>query len=178
MRFHAVGHRVLAVHADRICDGVDAAGGAFGERVPDKFRDRADAWRGVGQAFGQVLGIIAAVSLTWAADDSGWNGTTRFAMMVFALCLVVAGMATLLVLPFEGSSSYLPREDVKKGDYFSQYRPPKGAPKFFIAFPRACLPSQPLPALRFTSGILRRMVWVMFRRSPCLVCPERLRLCR
>ena len=37
---------------------------AFGERVPDKFRDRADAWRGVGQAFGQVLGIIAAVSLT------------------------------------------------------------------------------------------------------------------
>ena len=34
---------------------------AFGERVPDKFRDRADAWRGVGQAFGQVLGIIAAV---------------------------------------------------------------------------------------------------------------------
>ena len=38
---------------------------AFGERVPDKFRDRADAWRGVGQAFGQVLGIIAAVSITW-----------------------------------------------------------------------------------------------------------------
>jgi hypothetical protein len=47
-----------------------------------------------------------------------------------------------------------------------------------LRLPRACLPSQPLPALRFTSGILRRMVWVMFRRSPCLVCPERLRLCR
>lgn len=91
---------------------------AFGERVPDKFRDRADAWRGVGQAFGQVLGIIAAVSITWAADDSGWDGTTRFAMMVFALCLVVAGVATLLVLPFEGSSSYLPREGVKKGRLF------------------------------------------------------------
>lgn len=120
---------------------------AFGERVPDKFRDRADAWRGVGQAFGQVLGIIAAVSLTWAADDSGWNGTTRFAMMVFALCLVVAGVATLLVLPFEGSSSYLPREGVKKGDYFSQYRPPKGAPKFFIAFAARMF------AIAATSGI-------------------------
>ena len=120
---------------------------AFGERVPDKFRDRADAWRGVGQAFGQVLGIIAAVSLTWAADDSGWDGTTRFAMMVFALCLVVAGVATLLVLPFEGSSSYLPREGVKKGDYFSQYRPPKGAPKFFIAFAARMF------AIAATSGI-------------------------
>ena len=120
---------------------------AFGERVPDKFRDRADAWRGVGQAFGQVLGIIAAVSLTWAADDSGWDGTTRFAMMVFALCLVVAGVATLLVLPFEGSSSYLPRESVKKGDYFSQYRPPKGAPKFFIAFAARMF------AIAATSGI-------------------------
>ena len=120
---------------------------AFGERVPDKFRDRADAWRGVGQAFGQVLGIIAAVSITWAADDSGWDGTTRFAMMVFALCLVVAGAATLLVLPFEGSSSYLPREGVKKGDYFSQYRPPKGAPKFFIAFAARMF------AIAATSGI-------------------------
>lgn len=120
---------------------------AFGERVPDKFRDRADAWRGVGQAFGQVLGIIAAVSITWAADDSGWDGTTRFAMMVFALCLVVAGVATLLVLPFEGSSSYLPREGVKKGDYFSQYRPPKGAPKFFIAFAARMF------AIAATSGI-------------------------
>ncbi len=29
MRFHAVGHRVLAVHADRTCNGVDAAGGRF-----------------------------------------------------------------------------------------------------------------------------------------------------
>ena len=29
MRFHAVGHRVLAVHADRTCDGIDAAGGRF-----------------------------------------------------------------------------------------------------------------------------------------------------
>ena len=105
---------------------------AFGERVPDKFRDRADAWRGVGQAFGQVLGIIAAVSITWAADDSGWDGTTRFAMMVFA---------------FEGSSSYLPREGVKKGDYFSQYRPPKGAPKFFIAFAARMF------AIAATSGI-------------------------
>ena len=120
---------------------------AFGERVPDKFRDRADAWRGVGQAFGQVLGIIAAVSITWAADDSGWDGTTRFAMMVFALCLVMAGVATLLVLPFEGSSSYLPREGVKKGDYFSQYRPPKGAPKFFIAFAARMF------AIAATSGI-------------------------
>ena len=29
MRFHAVGHRVLAVYADRTCDGIDAAGGRF-----------------------------------------------------------------------------------------------------------------------------------------------------
>lgn len=68
-------------------------------------------------------------------------------MMVFALCLVVAGVATLLVLPFEGSSSYLPREGVKKGDYFSQYRPPKGAPKFFIAFAARMF------AIAATSGI-------------------------
>ncbi len=68
-------------------------------------------------------------------------------MMVFALCLVMAGVATLLVLPFEGSSSYLPREGVKKGDYFSQYRPPKGAPKFFIAFAARMF------AIAATSGI-------------------------
>lgn len=55
-------------------------------------------------------------------------------MLVFAGWLVVAAVVTLLVLPFEGASSYLPRRDVEKGDFFSQYRPPQNAPKFSVAF--------------------------------------------
>lgn len=62
------------------------------------------------------------------------DGTTGFAMLVFAGWLVVAAVVTLLVLPFEGASSYLPRRDVEKGDFFSQYRPPQNAPKFSVAF--------------------------------------------
>ena len=37
----------------------------------------------------------------------------------FAGWLVVAAVVTLLVLPFEGASSYLPRRDVEKGDFFA-----------------------------------------------------------
>lgn len=107
---------------------------AFGERIPDKFRDRADAWRGIGLTVGQLVGIIVAVYGTWNADASGWDGTTRSSILRFAIWLVVAGIVTLLVLPFEGTSTYMPREDVRKGSFFSQYRPPKGAPKFFVAF--------------------------------------------
>lgn len=46
----------------------------------------------------------------------------------------MAGIVTLLVLPREGSSTYMPRESVRKGSFFSQYRPPKHAPKFAVAF--------------------------------------------
>lgn len=111
-----------------------ALSAAFGERVPDKFRDRADSWRGKGLAFGQLLGIVFAVAATPHADASGWNGTTRLAIILCSLWFIVAAVAALLVAPREPSSSYLPREKVKNGDFFSQYRPPKGAPKFFVAF--------------------------------------------
>ena len=84
---------------------------AFGERVPDKFRDRADSWHGKGLALGQLVGVAVAVALT-----------------------PHAGGVTLLILPFEGASSYLPRRDIEKGDFFSQYRPPQNAPKFSVAF--------------------------------------------
>lgn len=107
---------------------------AFGERVPDKFRDRADSWHGKGLALGQLVGVAVAVALTPHAGGEGWDGTTGFAMLVFAGWLVVAAVVTLLVLPFEGASSYLPRRDVEKGDFFSQYRPPQNAPKFSVAF--------------------------------------------
>lgn len=108
---------------------------AFGERVPDKFRDRADSWRGTGQALGQMVGVVVAVALTWNLHGLDWeNGTTRVAMVQCAVAFIVAAVITLLVLPREGSSSYLPRRRVRKSDYFSQYAPPKGAPKFFVAF--------------------------------------------
>ena len=86
---------------------------AFGERVPDKFRDRADSWHGKGLALGQLVGVAVAVALTPHAGGEGWDGTTGFAMLVFAGWLVVAAVVTLLVLPFEGASSYLPRRDVE-----------------------------------------------------------------
>ena len=108
---------------------------AFGERVPDKFRDRADSWRGKGQALGQMVGVIAAVALTWNLDDLGWgSGAVRTALLRCSVAFVIAAAVTLLVLPFEGSSSYLPRRSARSSDYFSQYLPPKGAPKFFAAF--------------------------------------------
>lgn len=108
---------------------------AFGERIPDKFRDRADSWRGKGQAFGEMVGVIAAVAATWNLDGLDWSvGTTRTAIVDCAWGFLVAAIVTLLVLPFESSSSYLPRRSVKRSDYFSQYRPPKDAPKFYVAF--------------------------------------------
>ena len=108
---------------------------AFGERVPDKFRDRADSWRGMGQAFGQMIGVVAAVALAWNLDGLDWEGgTTRTAILLCSAAFVVAAVVTLLVLPFEGTSSYLPRRAARGSDYFSQYLPPKGAPKFFVAF--------------------------------------------
>lgn len=87
-----------------------------------------------GLALGQLVGVAVAVALTPHAGGEGWDGTTGFAMLVFAGWLVVAAVVTLLVLPFEGASSYLPRRDVEKGDFFSQYRPPQNAPKFSVAF--------------------------------------------
>ncbi len=36
---------------------------AFGERIPDKFRSRADAYRGIGLTVGQLLGAVVAVLL-------------------------------------------------------------------------------------------------------------------
>ena len=107
---------------------------AFGERVPDKFRDRADSWHGMGLALGQLLGILVAVYRTMHPAESGWDGTTRSGIMLFAIWFIVAGIVTLLVLPREGSSTYMPRESVRKGSFFSQYRPPKHAPKFAVAF--------------------------------------------
>ena len=108
---------------------------AFGERIPDKFRDRADSWRGKGQAFGEMVGVIAAVAATWNLDGLDWSvGTTRTAIVDCAWGFLVAAIVTLLILPFESSSSYLPRRSVKRSDYFSQYRPPKDAPKFYVAF--------------------------------------------
>lgn len=107
---------------------------AFGERVPDKFRDRADSWHGVGLALGQLLGVLVAVRHTAHPDAFGWDGTTRSGIMLFAIWFIAAGAVTLLVLPREGSSTYMPREDVRKGSFFSQYRPPKRAPKFAVAF--------------------------------------------
>ena len=96
---------------------------AFGERVPDKFRDRADSWHGMGLALGQLLGILVAVYRTMHPAESGWDGTTRSGIMLFAIWFIVAGIVTLLVLPREGSSTYMPREGVRKGSFFSQYRP-------------------------------------------------------
>lgn len=104
------------------------------QRIDQLVGDGRVAGLALTMALGQLLGILVAVYRTTHPAESGWDGTTRSGIMLFAIWFIVAGIVTLLVLPREGSSTYMPRESVRKGSFFSQYRPPKHAPKFAVAF--------------------------------------------
>mgnify|MGYP002235796526 CR=1 FL=1 len=130
---------------------------AFGERVPDKFRDRADSWHGKGLALGQLVGVAVAVALTPHAGGEGWDGTTGFAMLVFAGWLVVAAVVTLLVLPFEGASSYL-RVGMLRKAISSRNTVRRRTRRSFLWHSRpACSPLRPQPESPYISGIWRRI---------------------
>ncbi|MBT1160667.1 MULTISPECIES: MFS transporter [Bifidobacterium] len=69
---------------------------AFGERLPDKFREHAMRWRGVGLMVGQMVGVALG------AGGLALDGELPFGLtsLTFILCAAV----TLLVWPKEGSS--------------------------------------------------------------------------
>lgn len=71
---------------------------AFGERLPDKFRERAMRWRGVGLMVGQMLGV--AMGVFGIVLSGSLSFVLRLTALVFVLCAVV----TLLVWPRESSS--------------------------------------------------------------------------
>lgn len=95
---------------------------AFGERIPDKFRDKADAWRGVGLALGQLLGVIFGAL---SANDSA------AAFPHYAVAFAISGILSVLVLPRERSSEEIAVR--RKTEFFAAYRLPKNAPKFTFA---------------------------------------------
>ena len=96
---------------------------AFGERIPDKFRSRADAYRGIGLTVGvgQLLGAVVAVLLI---------RTPSVAIRLCAACFVVAAVVVVLVLPRERSSVELRSRAIEQHEFFSHYQMPKGAPNF------------------------------------------------
>lgn len=93
---------------------------AFGERIPDKFRSRADAYRGIGLTVGQLVGVVAAVLLV------------ETPVIALRLCAVVflAAAVVVLVLPRERSSVELRSRAIEQHEFFSRYRIPKDAPNF------------------------------------------------
>lgn len=94
---------------------------AFGERIPDKFRSRADAYRGIGLTVGQLVGVVAAVLLV---------ETPVIALRLCAVVFLAAAVVVVLVLPRERSSVELRSRAIEQHEFFSHYQMPKGAPNF------------------------------------------------
>lgn len=102
-----------------------ALSASFGERIPDKFRSRADAYRGIGLAVGQLAGALFGVLMV---------GSTSLAVDVCAAVFAVAGVATVLILPRERSSVELRSQAITQDEFFARYRMPRNAPNFTRAF--------------------------------------------
>ena len=142
---------------------------AFGERVPDKFRDRADSWHGKGLALGQLVGVAVAVALTPHAGGEGWDGTTGFAMLVFGLssrpslrcwyCRSKGPAATCRVgmLRKAISSRNTVRRRTRRS-FLWHSRP-------------ACSPLRPQPESPYISGIWRRISSAIPMRPVCSALP-------
>ncbi|KAB8286920.1 transport protein [Bifidobacterium ramosum] len=75
---------------------------AFGERLPDKFRERAMRWRGIGLMVGQMLGVALGVG------GIAIDGALPFGLT--ALVFVLAGVVPVLVWPKEGTSESIAAE--------------------------------------------------------------------
>lgn len=124
-----------------------AVSAAFGERIPDKFRSRADAYRGIGLTVGYLLGTLLGVLMV---DDIAAG--VRICAIIFA----VSGIITVLILPREKSSVELRARRIKQGEFFSRYRLPKGVPNFTRAF---------IGRLAMTAGVsmINVFVWYIVR---------------
>ena len=101
---------------------------AFAERMPDKFRERSTRWRGVGLMLGQVLGVALAAAGLVADTDGGL--AFRGCALMFAVCAA----AVVLVLPRERSSRDDPMQRFTDEAFAVQFRAPKDAPRFALAF--------------------------------------------
>lgn len=94
---------------------------AFGERIPDKFRDKADAWRGIGLAAGQMLGVLFGALFAHLSSS----------FLMCAGIFAVSDIITVLALPRERSSESIAVR--RKSEFFAAYHLPKSAPKFMFA---------------------------------------------
>ncbi|RSX54439.1 MFS transporter [Bifidobacterium samirii] len=101
---------------------------AFAERLPDKFRERSMRWRGVGLMLGQALGVVLAAAGLVVDTDGG------LAFRVCAVMFVVCAATVVLVLPRERSSRYDPALRFTGEAFSAQFRAPKDAPRFVLAF--------------------------------------------
>ena len=101
---------------------------AFAERMPDKFRERSTRWRGVGLMLGQALGVALAAAGLVADTDGGL--AFRLCALMFAVCAA----AVVLVLPRERSSRDDPMQRFTDEAFAVQFRAPKDAPRFALAF--------------------------------------------
>lgn len=98
---------------------------SFGERIPDKFRSRADAYRGIGLTVGQLLGTLFGVFMV---------GSVAPAIRICAAVFALTGVITVLILPREHSSVELRARRIEQSEFFTQYRLPRHAPNFTRAF--------------------------------------------
>lgn len=80
---------------------------AFGERLPDKFREHAMRWRGVGLMVGQMLGVALG------ACGIAFGGGLPFGLT--AIVFILAAFVPVLVWPKESSSESIAAVKFKFG---------------------------------------------------------------
>lgn len=117
---------------------------AFGERVPDKFRDRADADRGIALSVGQLLGGVLGVATVHMPD---------VAFVVCGVWFVVASVVTLVVLPRERSSEYLPLTAITMRVLCAPYGMSRVGRRFVVV-------TLSRMAMAGASGLIAMMVWL------------------
>ncbi|KFI48086.1 MFS transporter [Bifidobacterium biavatii] len=91
---------------------------AFGERYPDKFREHAMRWRGIGLMLGQLLGVALG------AGGLVLGGELPFAAT--AVVFVLAAVVPVLVWPKEPSSEWIANVKYSTEPAFAQMKLPSG----------------------------------------------------
>ncbi|MCH9275960.1 MFS transporter [Bifidobacterium amazonense] len=91
---------------------------AFGERFPDKFREHAMRWRGIGLMLGQLLGVAMGVG------GIALGGALPFGLT--AAVFVLAAAVPVLVWPKEPSSEQIANVKYSLEPAFDQMQLPSG----------------------------------------------------